>query len=81
MSSDSNKKKFTLIIHEGQNLTLSAQSALRRQLEKYSVNLRVIMLCETTSGLINAIKSRCLMIRIPSPSNEEIRNILISILD
>lgn len=30
------------------------------------------MICSTTSGLINAIKSRCLLIRIASPTDSEI---------
>ena len=34
------------------------------------------MICSTTSGLINAIKSRCLLIRIASPTENEIQQTL-----
>lgn len=34
------------------------------------------MICSSTSGLINAIKSRCLLIRIPSPTDNQMSEVL-----
>lgn len=57
-------------------LTKDAQHALRRTMEKYITNCRLILCANSTSGVIPAIRSRCLGIRVPAPSVEEIANIL-----
>lgn len=65
-----------VIINEADSLTRDAQAALRRTMEKYSKNIRLIMLCDSMSSIIAPIKSRCLMVRCPAPSNEETIHIL-----
>lgn len=71
------KHKFRIvIINEADSLTRDAQAALRRTMEKYSANIRIIMLCNTTSNIIAPIKSRTLLVRVPAPSIEEIAGIL-----
>ncbi len=70
-------KKFkVIVIHEADNLTKDAQAALRRTMEKYMANCRIIMTCTCLSKIIMPIRSRCLSLRIPSPSNDEIRKLL-----
>lgn len=65
-----------VIINEAQSLTRDAQAALRRTMEKYSKNIRLIMVCDSMSSIISPIKSRCLMIRCPAPSSDETINVL-----
>lgn len=70
-------KKFkVIIIHEADNLTKEAQAGLRRTMEKYMANCRIIMTCTCLSKVIMPIRSRCLSLRIPSPSSEDIRKLL-----
>lgn len=70
-------KKFkVIVIHEADNLTKDAQAALRRTMEKYMANCRIIMTCTCLSKIIMPIRSRCLSLRIPSPTNDDIRKLL-----
>lgn len=71
------KQRFkTVIINEADLLTRDAQSALRRTMEKYSPNLRLILLANSTSNIIAPIKSRTLLVRVAAPSIQEISGIL-----
>lgn len=71
------KQRFkTVIINEADLLTRDAQSALRRTMEKYSPNLRLILLANTTSNIIAPIKSRTLLVRVAAPSIQDISGIL-----
>ncbi|GMG19649.1 unnamed protein product [Ambrosiozyma monospora] len=64
-----NKKKFkVVVINEAESMTRDAQAALRRTMEKYSANIRLVLVCNSTSNIIDPIKSRTLSIRVPAPS-------------
>jgi len=66
------KQRFkVVIINEADSLSRDAQAALRRTMEKYMSNMRVILCANSTSKLIAPIKSRCLLIRVAAPSSEE----------
>ncbi|QLL32835.1 hypothetical protein HG536_0D03570 [Torulaspora globosa] len=65
-----------VVINEADSLTRDAQSALRRTMEKYSRNIRLIMVCDSMSSIISPIRSRCLMVRCPAATNEEVVKIL-----
>jgi replication factor C subunit 3/5 len=41
-------------------------------MEKYSPNLRLILLANSTSNIIAPIRSRTLLVRVAAPSEEEI---------
>lgn len=72
-----NKHRFkVVIINEADSLSRDAQAALRRTMEKYSANIRLILVCNSISNIIPPIKSRTLLIRIPSPTETDISNIL-----
>lgn len=81
MGSTEGRNNFlTFVLYDAENLTLKAQAALRRTMEKYSNKIRIVMVCLTISTLIPALKSRCLMIRNPSPQESEISSVLFSIV-
>jgi replication factor C subunit 3/5 len=65
-----------IVINEADALTRDAQAALRRTMEKYSANVRLILLATSTSGIIAPIRSRTLLIRVPAPTESEITTVL-----
>ena len=65
-----------LVINEADKLSREAQGGLRRTMEKYMKNCRMILLCTHLHKLINPIRSRCLNIRVPAPSQETISHVL-----
>nr|XP_022921293.1 replication factor C subunit 3 [Onthophagus taurus] len=71
------QKEFKVIVlTDVDQLTKDAQHALRRTMEKYIANCRLILTCNSTSQVTPAIRSRCLSIRVPAPTIEEIVSIL-----
>ncbi|CUM68224.1 uncharacterized protein PRCAT00005945001 [Priceomyces carsonii] len=71
------KHRFKIVvINEADSLSRDAQAALRRTMEKYSSNIRFILVSNSISNIIPPIKSRTLLIRIPSPSTDDISDIL-----
>ena len=48
----------------------------RRTMEKYMSTCRIILMTNSTSKVIPAIRSRCLAIRVAAPSNEEVCSVL-----
>lgn len=61
-----------VIINEADSLTRDAQAALRRTMEKYMSNMRIILCANSTSRLIAPIKSRCLLVRVAAPDENEV---------
>ncbi|KAJ3357120.1 Subunit of heteropentameric Replication factor C (RF-C) [Entophlyctis luteolus] len=73
------KKSFKgelVIINEADSLSKDAQHALRRTMEKYMQNLRIILCTNSTSRIISPIRSRCLLVRVPAPTPEDIAKVL-----
>ncbi|GAA6029713.1 hypothetical protein JCM8097_001015 [Rhodosporidiobolus ruineniae] len=67
------KKRFkVVVINEADGLSRDAQSALRRTMEKYTSSLRVILCANSTAKIIGPIRSRCLLLRVGAPTEEEI---------
>ncbi|KAH3686621.1 hypothetical protein WICPIJ_002420 [Wickerhamomyces pijperi] len=74
------KHRFKIVvINEADSLSRDAQAALRRTMEKYSRNVRLILISNTTSNIIPPIKSRVLLIRIAAPQVEDIVQVLTSL--
>lgn len=63
-----------VIINEADGLSRDAQSALRRTMEKFTANLRVILCANSTAKIIGPIRSRCLLLRVGAPSEEQVRD-------
>lgn len=62
----------TVLINNVDNLSYYAQTALRRMMEKYSDTCRFILWCRSLSKVIDPLVSRCLGIRVPAPSDNDI---------
>ncbi len=75
-----NKHKI-VILDECDNMTTCAQSALRRIMEDFSKSTRFVFLCNYSSQIIEAIHSRCCIIRYKPISNESMKNRLIYICE
>lgn len=67
---------IVIVILEADRLSKDAQHALRRTMEKYSGNLRLILSCNSTGRLIGPIKSRCLLVRVPGLDEAKMENFL-----
>lgn len=71
---NTNTNKFkVVIINEAEKLSRDAQAALRRTMEKFSTLTRLVLICDSTSNIIDPIKSRTLGIRVPLPDTDAMR--------
>jgi replication factor C subunit 3/5 len=74
------KKLFkVVIINKLDNLSYYAQASLRRTMEKYSDSCKFIFICDQLSKINEPIRSRCIMVRTPLPTNEQILDIILKI--
>jgi replication factor C subunit 3/5 len=69
-----------VVVNNAEELTFEAQAALRRTIEMYSDNFRIILMCNGISRLIDPIRSRCLLVRIPGFSDSEIKENMEAVL-
>lgn len=65
-----NKHKI-IFLDEAESLTIQAQQALRRIIESFATTTRFAMACNTSTKLIDAIQSRCNIIRFSKVTPEE----------
>lgn len=61
-----------LVLNEVDKLSREAQHSLRRTMEKYSSSCRLILCCNSSSKVTDAVRSRCLNIRVNAPTQEEV---------
>ncbi|XP_057862580.2 replication factor C subunit 3 isoform X4 [Cryptomeria japonica] len=71
-----NKGYKVLVLNEVDKLSKEAQHSLRRTMELYSGVCRIILCCNSASKVIEAVRSRCLNVRINAPSKELIIEVL-----
>ena len=68
-----NRKQFkVVIINKIDNLSYYAQASLRRTMEKYSNSCKFILISDQLSKIIEPIRSRCLLVRVPLPTPAQI---------
>ncbi len=72
--------RLVAVILEAEKLSKDAQHALRRTMEKYSSNVRLILLSNSPSRILRPIRSRCLQLRLAAPTTIEINDVLFNIL-
>jgi replication factor C subunit 3/5 len=65
-----------LVLTEVDRLSRDAQHALRRTMEKYAASCRLILICNSLCSVIEPVRSRCLAVRVPAPSEEELCSVL-----
>merc|ERR1712176_1279109 len=61
-----------VILDEADNMTQTAQFALRRMIEQYAPNARFIMICNYSSKIIPALQSRCTKLRFAPLRQDQI---------
>ncbi|MCL7032648.1 hypothetical protein MKW94_002906 [Papaver nudicaule] len=65
-----------LVLNEVDKLSREAQHSLRRTMEKYSASCRLILCCNSSSKVTEAVRSRCLNLRMNAPTEEQIVSVL-----
>jgi len=63
-----------LILDEADNMTAPAQQALRRTMEKYTRNCRMVLICNYSNKIIPPIQSRCVVFRFASLNDIDIKS-------
>jgi replication factor C subunit 3/5 len=75
------KRLFKIVvINKIDNLSNTAQASLRRTMEKYADTCKFIFICDQLSKMIEPLRSRCIEVRVPLPSNSQILNTLLHIV-
>uniref|UniRef100_A0A1I7TDP6 Replication factor C subunit 3 n=1 Tax=Caenorhabditis tropicalis TaxID=1561998 RepID=A0A1I7TDP6_9PELO len=76
----SSQRNFKVVVLcEADSLTRDAQHGLRRTMEKYANNCKIILCCESLSRIIEPLQSRCIIINVPAPTNEQMTKVLTEI--
>lgn len=79
LNTEGQREFKVVILTEVDRLTKDAQHALRRTMEKYMATCRIILVTNSTSKVIPAIRSRCLSVRVAAPSQEDIVTVITAI--
>lgn len=72
MSTNPRPSYKVVVLHDVDKLSADAQHGLRRTMEQYTQSCRLILCCESACKVAAPLKSRCLLVRVPAPSNEQL---------
>lgn len=70
-----------IVLHQVDSMSRLAQQALRRTMERYALTCRVMLVADTVTKVIQPLRSRCLGIRVPLPSGDDVRRVLRQVAD
>ena len=74
------KQAFKVILITGvDELSFSAQTSIRRTMEIYAKVCRFVMICKSASKVIEPLRSRCYMFRVPCPSITNIYKLILTL--
>ena len=76
-----NGKKKLVIIDDIDNINEQSQQVFRNYIDKYKHNIHFISVCTNIQKVIESIQSRLHIIKITSPTNEQIKNIMNKIVE
>ncbi|CAN0529663.1 unnamed protein product [Ectocarpus sp. 8 AP-2014] len=62
----------TIVLRGAGNLSKQAQAGLRRTMEKFTASCRLVLVSTFASRVIEPLRSRCVLIRVPLPSAENL---------
>lgn len=62
----------TIVLCGAGNLSKQAQAGLRRTMEKFTASCRLVLVSTFASRVIEPLRSRCVLIRVPLPSAENL---------
>jgi len=79
LNTEGQREFKVVVLTEVDKLTKDAQHALRRTMEKYMSTCRVVLVTNSTSKVIPAIRSRCLSVRVAAPAKEDIMAVITSV--
>ncbi|CAI5448429.1 unnamed protein product [Caenorhabditis angaria] len=81
IDSGAQKPFKVVVLSEADSLTRDAQHGLRRTMEKYANNCRIILCCESLSRIIEPLQSRCIVVNVPAPTENDISLIIRDVLN
>ena len=76
MDNKTDKTFKSVFIQNIENLSYYAQMSLRRTIEQYSQICKFIFTCDAINNIIEPLRSRCICIRVPNPTDNEIKLVL-----
>ena len=71
----------TIVLKGAGNLSKQAQAGLRRTMETFSSSCRLILISTSASRVIEPLRSRCVLIRVPLPSPESLAELVAPVVD
>ena len=75
-----NKRSFKVIwIHNIDEMSYYAQTALRCTMEKYCKSCKFVLTSMQLSKIIEPLRSRCLQVRVPLPNYHDVMRVLMNI--
>lgn len=81
IESTSQRSFKVVVLCEADSLTRDAQHGLRRTMEKYANNCKIVLSCESLSRIIEPLQSRCIIINVPAPTDEDVTKVLRKVIE